>query len=111
MNALKEAGCIAVSNAYSPISNLLVLRRAMEYAATFDMLVIIRPQEPYLSRGGVVHEGVIATRLGLPGISETAETVAVAQTLLLIEQSGVRGHQGYRNNDCSSCRDHRRSNR
>ena len=92
MRALKKAGCVAVSNAGSSVDNLLVLRRAMEYAASFGLLVIIRPEDPWLKNKGVAHEGAVATRLGLPAIPEAAETVAVAQVLALIEQTGGRVH-------------------
>ncbi len=92
MSALKEAGCVAVSNALAPVANTLVLRRAMEYAASHDLLLVIRPNDPWLCDNGVAHEGAVATLLGLPGIPETAETVAVAQALALIEQTGVRAH-------------------
>ena len=92
MRALKKAGCIAVSNASTPIENLLVLRRTMEYAASSGLLVIFRPEDPWLRNQGVAHEGAVATRLGLPAIPEAAETVAVAQVLALIEQTGVRVH-------------------
>lgn len=92
MAALKSAGCRAVSNAYYPLANTLVLRRAIEYAVSNDLLIIIRPEDMYLHNGGCVHESAIATRLGLPGIPRTAETTAVAQALALIEQCGARAH-------------------
>ncbi len=92
MRALKSAGCIGVTNALSPVFNSLILRRAMEYATSFDMLVIVRPEDHWLRDQGVVHEGTVATRLGLPGIPEAAETVAVAQVLALVEQTGARVH-------------------
>jgi dihydroorotase len=89
---LKAAGCIAVSQLMKPVSNLQVLRRAYEYAANFDMPVFIHPLEPDLSAGGCAHEGAVSTRLGLPGIPEAAETMAVARDLILVEQTGVRAH-------------------
>ena len=92
MMALKNAGCVAASNANIPIANTLVLRRALEYAASFDLLVIVRPEDPWLRNHGVVHEGLIATQYGLPGIPEAAETVAVAQVLALLGQTGARVH-------------------
>jgi dihydroorotase len=92
MSALKAAGCIAVSNALAPIANTLVLRRAMEYVASHDLLLMIRPEDPWLRDNGVAHDGAVATRLGLPGVPETAETAALAQALALIEQTGVRAH-------------------
>lgn len=94
MGALQEAGCLAVSNIDRAIKSTLVLRRAMEYAATYDLLVIIRPEDQGLSEGGFVHEGAVSARLGLPGIPDIAETTAVAQALELIRHTGVRAHFG-----------------
>jgi len=94
MAALKHAGCVAVGNAHRALANPLVLRRALEYAATHDLLVVLRPEDPWLADVGCAHEGAVATRLGLPGIPEAAETVALAQALTLIEISGARVHFG-----------------
>jgi len=92
MGALKSAGCLGVSNAGRPIRDLGVLLRAMEYATTFDLTVFLHPSDPWLCGDGQAHAGAVATRLGLPGIPETAETVAVARDLLLAEQTGARVH-------------------
>jgi dihydroorotase len=92
MAALKNAGCVGVSNALRPLANTLVLRRALEYAATFDLTVFLHSNDHWLSANGCANEGQVATRLGLPGIPEAAETAAVARDLTLIEQTGVRAH-------------------
>ena len=92
MAALKMAGCIGVSNGLSPIESSLVLRRAMEYAATLDLTLFINAADPWLQSNGCVHEGAISARLGLTGIPETSETIAVTRDLLLIELTGVRAH-------------------
>lgn len=92
MAALDEAGCVGVSNALAAIKDTLVLRHAMEYAASFGLTVFLHSEDPWLRHNGVVHEGEVGTRLGLPGIPEAAETVAVARDLALIEQTGVRAH-------------------
>lgn len=92
MSALKQAGCLVVSNAYHPVANPLVLRRALEYAASYGLLVVIRPENPDLADQGCVHEGAYGTRLGLPGIPHAAETVAVSEVLALIEDTGARVH-------------------
>ncbi|MGH8510900.1 MAG: dihydroorotase, partial [Gammaproteobacteria bacterium] len=84
MRALKRIGCAGVSNASSPIANTEVLRRAMEYAATCDLTLFLHPEDPWLSQG-VMHEGPISTRLGLPAVPETAETIALSRDLLLLE--------------------------
>lgn len=92
MLALKEAGCPVLSQADQPILNTLVLRRALEYAATFGLTVFLRPENPYLRDNGCAHEGRVSARLGLPGIPEAAETVALARDLELAKQTGARVH-------------------
>jgi len=92
MGALKEAGCLGVSNAMQPVSDTEVMRRAMEYAATFDLTVFVHAEDPWLAKGRLVHDGAVGTRLGLAGIPEIAETIAVARELLLVEQTGTRVH-------------------
>jgi len=94
MLALKDAGCVAVSNANQPVKNLLVLRRAMEYAASHDLLFIYRPNDYWLANNGCVHEGAVSTRYGLPSIPDAAETIALAQCLELAELTGCRVHFG-----------------
>ncbi len=92
MAALDEAGCVGLSNALEPITDTLVLRRAMEYAATFGLTVHLHAEDPWLRNSGCVHEGEVGTRLGLAGIPEAAEAVAVARDLALVEQTGVHAH-------------------
>jgi dihydroorotase len=94
MLSLKQAGCISVSNGNFPVKNLLILRRAMEYAASHDLLFIYRPNEFSLSNGGCAHEGAVATRYGLPSIPEAAETIALEQCLELAELTGCKVHFG-----------------
>lgn len=92
MLSLKQAGCVGVSNALNPIKNTLVLRRAMEYAATLELTLFINASDPWLQSQGCVHEGMVSSRLGLGGIPEAAETIALARDLMLIEQTGVSAH-------------------
>lgn len=92
MASLQDAGCVALSNARQPFKSSYVLRRVLEYAATYDLLVFLTPDDVSLSAGGSMHEGPVATRMGIPGIPRTAETIALAQMLLLVEQTGVRAH-------------------
>lgn len=90
--ALRDAGCVAFGNGLDNFRSSRTLRRALEYAATFDLQVIFHSQDHDLAEGGLAHEGPTASFLGLAGIPETAETVALARDLLLVEQSGVRAH-------------------
>jgi dihydroorotase len=92
MAALKAAGCVGVSNVFQPMKSSLVLRRAMEYASSQDLTVFSYPLVHALANNGCVHEGVTASRLGLPGIPAAAETAAVAFQIALIEELNVRTH-------------------
>lgn len=92
MAALKEAGCVGVSNVLQPMASNLVLRRAMEYASSQDLTLFIHPMDHELKANGCAHEGLSATRMGLAGIPSAAETAAVGSCLALIEQTDVRVH-------------------
>jgi len=92
MAALGRAGCVALGNATRPVVNTEVMRRALEYAATFGLTVFIQPEDPWLAYDRHVHEGPVATRLGLGGIPASAETVVLARDLLLVEQTGASAH-------------------
>ncbi len=92
MGELAEAGCVAFSQAEAPLTDTGVLLRAMQYAATFGYRVWLRPQESHLARGGVAHDGEVATRLGLPAIPPAAETIALATIFALVRATGVRVH-------------------
>jgi dihydroorotase len=92
MGELAEAGCVAFSQAEAPLADTQVLLRAMQYAATFGHRVWLRPQDPYLARGGVAHDGEVATRLGLPAIPAAAETIALATIFALVRETGVHVH-------------------
>ena len=92
MGELAQAGCVAFSQAESPLIDTGVLLRAMQYAATFGHRVWLRPQDPHLGKGGVAHDGEVSTRLGLPSIPPTAETIALASILALVRSTGVQVH-------------------
>ena len=92
MAALKEAGCTGVTNVLRPVENNLIMRRAMEYAATFDLTVFVQPEDSVLRNKGTAHEGELSTRLGLAGIPQAAETVSVATYIALVAETGVRVH-------------------
>ena len=92
MAELRDAGCVAFSHADVPLTDNQVLFFAMQYAATFNIPVWLRPQDAALARNGVAHDGQVATRLGLPSIPVCAETVALAIILLLARETGARVH-------------------
>lgn len=92
MAELTEAGCIAFSQADSPVLDTNVVLRAMQYARTFDYALWLRAQDPWMSRGGVAASGAYASRLGLSGVPVQAETIAIHTLLELQRSSGVRLH-------------------
>ncbi len=92
MAELMDAGCVAFSHADAALTDSQILLRGLQYAATFDFPVWLRPQDAALARGGVAHDGQVATRLGLPAIPVCAETVAVSTFLLLAREAGARIH-------------------
>ena len=92
MAELRDHGCIAFSQAEVPLADTQILWRALQYAATFGLAVWLRPQDPHLAKGGVAHDGEVATRLGLPGIPAFAETIALGAILQLVRVTGTRVH-------------------
>jgi dihydroorotase len=92
MAELRDHGCIAFSQAEVPLADTQILWRALQYAATFGLAVWLRPQDPHLAKGGVAHDGEVATRLGLPGIPAFAETIALGTILQLVRVTGTRVH-------------------
>ncbi|HEV8552867.1 MAG TPA: dihydroorotase [Casimicrobiaceae bacterium] len=92
MGELAEAGCIAFSQADAALADTQVLLRALQYAATFGYRVWLRPQDIHLARGGVAHDGEVATRLGLAAIPAFAETIALDTIFELVRATGVHVH-------------------
>lgn len=89
---LADAGAIAFSDDGMCIMNMAVLRRALEYSQLAERVIISHAEDKDLSVGGVIHEGAMATKLGLPGIPATSETVAVAREIEMVRQFGAPYH-------------------
>lgn len=92
MAELVDAGCVGFSQANAPLTDTRVLLRAMQYAATFDFPLWLRPQDFYLAKNGVAHDGEVATRCGLAAIPVCAETIALGTILALMRETGARVH-------------------
>jgi dihydroorotase len=86
------AGAVAVSDDGKPVASGHLMRTALEYARTFDLPVADHCEEPTLAAGGVMHEGLVASRLGLKGIPAAAEEIMVARDILLAELTGGHVH-------------------
>ena len=92
MAELRDAGCVAFSQAEAPVADNQVLMHALEYASTFHFPVWLRAQDAALAHRGVAHDGEVATRLGLPSIPVTAEVIALSTILIIARETGARVH-------------------
>src|SRR6266850_1210679 len=86
------AGAVAVSDDGKPVVSSHLMRTAIEYAQTFGIPVADHCEDHTLAAGGAMHEGLVATRLGLPGIPAAAEEIMVARDILLAELTGGQVH-------------------
>ncbi len=89
---LRTAGAVAVSDDGRPVMSSLLMRRALDYAKTFELLVISHCEDLDLCGAGLMNEGPVSTRLGLRGIPKAAEEIMVARDMLLAELTGARLH-------------------
>ncbi len=89
---LVGAGAVAVSDDGKPVVSSHLMRTALEYARTFGIPVADHCEDPTLSAGGAMHEGIVSTRLGLKGIPAAAEEIMVARDILLAELTGGHVH-------------------
>ena len=92
MGELKAAGCVAVSDDGVPVANAAIMRAGLEYSRAFNLIVISHAEDLSLAGHGVMNEGVVATRLGLPGIPNAAEDVMVSRDIALAELTNGRLH-------------------
>lgn len=89
---MKQAGVVAISDDGLPVVNSQLFKRALEYSANYDLLIISHSEEASLSRGGVMNEGEMSVRLGLRGIPTVAESVSVYRDLAMADYTGRRVH-------------------
>jgi len=89
---LAAAGCVAFSDDGAPVYDATLMRRALEYAATFGLPIIDHCEDQSLAKDAVVHEGWVATRTGLRGASAAAEEAPVARNIALAEATGAHVH-------------------
>ena len=89
---LKTAGAVGFSDDGRPVASGQMMRRAMEYARGFDMPIISHCEELDLTAAGAMNEGAVATRLGLAGIPNAAESIMVMRDIALAELTGARLH-------------------
>jgi dihydroorotase len=89
---LREAGCVAVSDDGQPVADARVMRRALEYAKAFDLVVVNHCEDPSLSEKTCMNEGAVSTHLGLSGEPSAGEAIMVERDVLLAELTQGRLH-------------------
>ncbi|WP_449245316.1 dihydroorotase [Desulfobacca acetoxidans] len=89
---LKAAGAVALSDDGRPVSNSQLMRRALEYAHTFDLPIISHSEDLALTGNGVMHEGIVSLQMGLRGIPAAAEETAIFRDVALARLTGARLH-------------------
>ncbi|HPS93958.1 MAG TPA: dihydroorotase, partial [Deltaproteobacteria bacterium] len=92
MGLMREAGCVAVSDDGRPVEDASIMRRALEYASTFSLPVISHCEDRNLAGSGVMNEGPLSSKLGLPGIPAVAEEIMVSRDVLLSGYTRVPIH-------------------
>ncbi|MDR1962581.1 MAG: dihydroorotase, partial [Planctomycetaceae bacterium] len=92
LGQLFEAGAVACSDDGSPVEDAELMRRAFEYCLMFDKPLLSHSEVTSLTKGGVMHEGMVSLLLGLRGMPVAAEDVMVAQDITLAEITGGRLH-------------------
>ncbi|HXW69020.1 MAG TPA: dihydroorotase [Dissulfurispiraceae bacterium] len=92
MGLMYNAGCRAFSDDGRPVMSSIVMRRALQYARTFNVPIISHCEDLGLSDDGVMNEGMLSTTLGLKGVPPAAEDVMVARDIILSELTGGRLH-------------------
>ena len=89
---LKKAGAVGVSEDGFSVVNSELMRRAIEYARFHGLAVICHCEDRELSAGGSMHEGVVSTRIGLPGIPAASEEIVVFREIALARLTGAPVH-------------------
>ena len=89
---LRDAGAVAFTDGLASVAEARVMRRALTYARDFGALVMAFCEDRTLAEGGVMNEGELASRLGLPGIPREAETIVLERDLRLVTLTGARYH-------------------
>ncbi len=92
LGMLAEAGALAFTDGEKAVANAQVLRRALDYARAFELLIVQHPEEPALADRGDMNAGELASRLGLTGIPAIAEVMMIERDVRLIELTGGRLH-------------------
>ncbi len=89
---MRAGGAVGFTDGWKPVQNGGLLLKALEYVKAFDGLIVQFPNDEALAKGGLMHEGLMSTRLGMAGIPSIAETLAVHRDIEILRYTGSRLH-------------------
>ena len=92
MEALKATGCIGLATNGRPIINTSVLRNALAYASSLDLMILLDSHDAWLNDGGIMRNGPSSIMAGLAGIPNSSELIGLTRNLILVREIGVRAH-------------------
>lgn len=92
LGMLADAGAVAFTDGVKAVDSAQVMRQALSYASTFDLLLVQHPEERTLAGEGSMNLGELSTRLGLTGIPPQAEVILIERDIRLAELTGGRIH-------------------
>lgn len=92
MMDMRAHGAVAFSDGWQPIQNANLMLKALEYVKAFDGTLIQIPQDETIAATGLMHEGIVSTQLGMPGIPPEAETIIISRDLQLLSYTNSRLH-------------------
>ena len=92
LQLMNESGALAFTDGNKSVANARVMKRALNYAKSFNGLIIQHPEEPELSKGGVCNEGETAMRMGLKGMPSYSEAIVIERDLWLVRDTKCRYH-------------------
>ena len=89
---LKNKGLVGFTDGIKSVQNSRVMSRILKSAYDFDCLVMQHAEDQELSKDGMINDGVISTKLGIPGISDLSEKIIIERDLSLLEDLNCRYH-------------------
>jgi dihydroorotase len=92
MYDMKNSGAIAFSDGLHPVQSSGVLVKALQYVKAFHGVLIQIPDDTSISPNGLIHEGIVSTRLGLPGKPMMSEELIIARDIKLARYTQSRIH-------------------
>jgi len=92
LGQLVDGGAVGFTDDGDPIESAEIMRRALQYAKMFDRPILTHSEVRELTKGGVMNEGFVSMKLGLPGMPAVAEEIMIARDIMLAELTGGRLH-------------------